>query len=498
MATLPYPTPFSPTLESIFNWARSISRIRTDDVGDYTNLPNIYMRGRKVGKVPTSATDIAVDDRIGDFNYDTVYFYFVVDTGGGVAQWRTLPVTNFTGGGGGLGTVTAVSVVSANGLAGSVATPFTTPAITLSTSITGLLKGNGTAISAAVSGTDYQPAGNYVTALTGDVAATGPGSATATLATVNANVGSFGTATQAGTFTVNAKGLITAASNTAIQIAESQVTNLVSDLAGKQATGNYVTALTGDGTASGPGSAALTLATVNASVGSFTNASITVNGKGLITAASSGTAPVTSVSGTANRITSSGGTTPVIDIAATYVGQASITTLGTIATGAWQGTKIGLAYGGTNADMSATGGASQVLKQASAGAAVTVGQLAASDLSNGTTGTGAVVLAALPSFTSGMIYKTRVVTAAGAVTVATSDYYIGVNKTVGAATTVNLPAAPTTGTTFIIKDEKGDAATNNITITPAAGNIDNAATFVMATNNQSATVIYSGSQWVVN
>lgn len=149
--------------------------------------------------------------------------------------------------------------------------------------------------------------------------------------------------------------------------------------------------LAGDITTSGALTA--TLATVNSNVGSFTNASITVNGKGLVTAASSGTAPVTSVSGTSNRITSSGGATPVIDISASYVGQASITTLGTIGTGVWQGTKIGLAYGGTNADLSATGGSSQVLKQTSVGGAVTVAQLAASDLSNGTTGSGAVVLA---------------------------------------------------------------------------------------------------------
>lgn len=56
----------------------------------------------------------------------------------------------------------------------------------------------------------------------------------------------------------------------------------------KQPAGNYITVLTGDATASGPGSAALTLATVNGSVGSFTNADITVNAKGLITAAASG------------------------------------------------------------------------------------------------------------------------------------------------------------------------------------------------------------------
>lgn len=63
--------------------------------------------------------------------------------------------------------------------------------------------------------------------------------------------------------------------------------------------------------------AAGTLATVNANVGSFTNASITVNAKGLITAASSGTAPVTSVTGT-SPVVSSGGATPAISLASGY------------------------------------------------------------------------------------------------------------------------------------------------------------------------------------
>ena len=53
------------------------------------------------------------------------------------------------------GTVTSASVASANGFAGTVATATTTPAITLTTTITGVLKGNGTAISAATAGTDY-------------------------------------------------------------------------------------------------------------------------------------------------------------------------------------------------------------------------------------------------------------------------------------------------------------------------------------------------------
>lgn len=48
-------------------------------------------------------------------------------------------------------------------------------------------------------------------------------------------------------------------------------------------------------------------------------------------------------------------------------------------------------------DFSATGGADFVLKQESAGAAITVAQLAAADLSNGTSGTGAVILASAPT-----------------------------------------------------------------------------------------------------
>jgi len=53
---------------------------------------------------------------------------------------------------------------------------------------------------------------------------------------------------------------------------------------------------------------------------------------------------VTSVTGTASRISSTGGTTPVIDIDAAYVGQTSITTLGTIGTGTWTGSVIAEAY----------------------------------------------------------------------------------------------------------------------------------------------------------
>lgn len=104
-------------------------------------------------------------------------------------------------------------------------------------------------------------------AYTGDLT-TGAGSLVTTLATVNTNVGSYGSATQVGAFTVNAKGLVTAAGNVSIP-------NTVG--------------ITGDGTATitTGSSGALTLATVNINVGTFGSTTLipvmTVNGKGLVT-----------------------------------------------------------------------------------------------------------------------------------------------------------------------------------------------------------------------
>lgn len=76
-----------------------------------------------------------------------------------------------------------------------------------------------------------QATGNYITGLTGDATASGPGSVALTLATVNANVGTFGSATQATVFTVNAKGLITAASQTTITPAIGSITGLGTNVA---------------------------------------------------------------------------------------------------------------------------------------------------------------------------------------------------------------------------------------------------------------------------
>jgi hypothetical protein len=86
-----------------------------------------------------------------------------------------------SGSGGGGGTVTSVSVVTANGFAGSVAMAPTTPAITLSTTVTGMLYGNGTSISAATVA-DINAVGQLNQNTTGN-AATATSATTATTAT---------------------------------------------------------------------------------------------------------------------------------------------------------------------------------------------------------------------------------------------------------------------------------------------------------------------------
>lgn len=99
-------------------------------------------------------------------------------------------------GGGGSGTVTTTSVVTANGFAGTVANPTTTPAITITTPVTGILKGNGTAISAAVSGTDLKTIGGISIIGSGDIPVGGTGTVTsASIVTANGLSGSVANAT---------------------------------------------------------------------------------------------------------------------------------------------------------------------------------------------------------------------------------------------------------------------------------------------------------------
>lgn len=143
--------------------------------------------------------------------YKALYF----DTTAG--QWRYLDETgaSFTFN----SAVTTVSVTTANGFAGSVANATTTPAITVSTTVTGILSGNGTAVSAA------STVGSGAIVL-----ATSPSLSTPALGTPTALVGTNITGTAsgltAGTVTTNANltGPITSSGN-ATAVTTNAITN---------------------------------------------------------------------------------------------------------------------------------------------------------------------------------------------------------------------------------------------------------------------------------
>ncbi len=78
-----------------------------------------------------------------------------------------------------------------------------------------------------------------------------------------------------------------------------------------------------------------------------------------------------------------------------------------------------------------------------------------------------------------------------------TDQYLSVNTAI--AITVQLPNAPATGKTFIIKDRTGGAAANNITVTTVGGvvTIDGSTSFAMNTAFESISLIFGVSGYEV-
>ena len=231
----------------------------------------------------------------------------LTSAGAGTPTWATAAA----------GTVTSVSVVSANGLAGTVATATTTPAITLSTTITGLLKGNGTAISAAVSGTDYAPATSGSSILYGNAAG----------GFNNVTIGT-GVSFTAGTLSATGSG------GTVTSVAQSFTGGLIS-VAGSPITTSGTLALTVAGTSGGipyfssastwATSAALAAGALVQGGGAGVSPSTITTGTGVVTALGVNT-------GTAGAFVVNGGAlgTPSSGTVTNLTGTASININGTV------------------------------------------------------------------------------------------------------------------------------------------------------------------------
>jgi hypothetical protein len=198
----------------------------------------------------------------------------------------------------------------------------------------------------------YQPGGNYITDLTGDGTASGPGSAAFTLDPVSAlYAGTWGTSSTVPRFTLDTKGRITAVTNTAISLPP---TTLVfgGDVYGSGIAGSTIN---------------LTISDVLTSPGTYGSSTripvLTVNSKGQVTGISdvafgAGSGTVTSVSvtpGTGISASVANPTTaPNITITNTAPDQTVVLSNGT-----------GISVTGTypNFTISATGGSTPSLQQ---------------------------------------------------------------------------------------------------------------------------------------
>lgn len=78
-----------------------------------------------------------------------------------------------------------------------------------------------------------------------------------------------------------------------------------------------------------------------------------------------------------------------------------------------------------------------------------------------------------------------------------ADYLVVVVHNSACISSAFLPANPTVRETHVIKDGKGDAASNNITVVGSPNTIDGASTFVMNSNYQAVQVTFTGLEWSV-
>lgn len=84
-----------PDLESEEIWRRLVTEAREQDIVEWINLDNRFVAGRVVSRAaPSSATDTAAGDTVGDIVRDATYEYKLLDISG-TLKWdrRALDVS---------------------------------------------------------------------------------------------------------------------------------------------------------------------------------------------------------------------------------------------------------------------------------------------------------------------------------------------------------------------------------------------------------------------
>ncbi len=306
-------------------------------------------------------------------------------------------------------------------------------------------------------------------------------------------------------------GFIEAATTTATEIG---YVNGVTSAIQTQLNGKQAGPLTGDVTTSG---AAATLATVNANVGSFGSStsipSFTVNAKGLLTAASGNA--VIAPAGTLSGATLAAGVTA-----------SSLTSVGTLATGVWNASVIGMTYGGSGKNLTPNAGgvvwtdsdSMEVVAPGSSGQVLTSGGTGtptwSTPLTNPMDSTGDMIYGGASGVAtkldSGTLGQSLVSGGAAAptwsfnggtvvtITSANSPYTPALNvrtiiaNATSGAITINIPAA--SNSNYVLEVIKSDTSTNLITIDPnSSETISGQATMKMSGQNDYMKIVSDGT-----